>query len=359
MRGIAIAARLAARSHRAIVGALRRHALAVLSETLGRPPATALLDFPAYPNPGDAAIWLGTLRALAALGLPSPSYRTEARCHREDDLARALGRDGTVLLAGGGSFGDVWPEREAFRERVLASTRDRPLVQLPQSLHFETEEALARARAVVSGHPTLRLLVRDEPSRRAAVEDLGFGAPLCPDLALFLDLRPAPLDVPARILWLARDDAEARILPPRDAADVVVRDWADATRTPGYRRLSRRSRRLRRRLDPPRALRARLEATYEPVARERVRAAERVLDGARVVVTDRLHGHLFCLLRGQPHVILDGRTSKLSAFHATWTRDAPGVQLATSADEALGRAREALSYPGWRRPEDRRTGEGR
>jgi pyruvyl transferase EpsO len=57
-----------------------------------------------------------------------------------------------------------------------------------------------------------------------------------------------------------------------------------------------------------------------------------------VVVSDRLHGHILCLLLGIPHVALDNRHGKLRAFRDAWTREATLAEWAGSEREALDRA---------------------
>ena len=54
-----------------------------------------------------------------------------------------------------------------------------------------------------------------------------------------------------------------------------------------------------------------------------------LLQRGRVLVTDRLHGHILSTLLGVPHVLLDNQDQKLSSFHNTWTR---GLRLARVAD---------------------------
>jgi pyruvyl transferase EpsO len=61
----------------------------------------------------------------------------------------------------------------------------------------------------------------------------------------------------------------------------------------------------------------------------------RLLSSGRVVITDRLHAHLLCLLMGIPHGVLDNSYGKLTRFLDTWTGEAATVHRFTSADEAL------------------------
>ena len=70
------------------------------------------------------------------------------------------------------------------------------------------------------------------------------------------------------------------------------------------------------------------------------------LQRGRVVVTERLHGHILATLLDIPHVVLDNRDRKLSSYHRTWTRGLRNVRLASSAPEAARLALELLEEYG-------------
>lgn len=317
---------------------LRRRVLDVCGDLLAGARGVALLGFPDHGNVGDSAIWLGQLAVLRALGLGRPRYLCGRRTYDRRTLARRLRRGDVILLSGGGNLGDLWPKEQAFRERVLADFPDRPVIQLPQSIRFRDAGARERARRAFAAHPRFRLLVRDDRSLRIAREELGLEARLCPDMAFGLQPSPVPAaQAGAPLLWLAREDHEAREGRPDDPASgsgytpVARRDW---TRDEPDRRI-RVSRLLRGILiDHPRAL----SWLWRPAARADQAAAEarlarglRLLAAHRAVVTDRLHGHVLCLLVDRPHVVLDNSYGKLSAFHRTWIE---GCRWAVRADEA-------------------------
>jgi pyruvyl transferase EpsO len=83
-----------------------------------------------------------------------------------------------------------------------------------------------------------------------------------------------------------------------------------------------------------------IAAVEDWLARARVARGLRTLSEGRVVVTDRLHGHILSLLLGTPHVLLDSAQGKLRGFYETWTRGSELVQWADSVDEAANLARE-------------------
>jgi exopolysaccharide biosynthesis predicted pyruvyltransferase EpsI len=82
-----------------------------------------------------------------------------------------------------------------------------------------------------------------------------------------------------------------------------------------------------------------LSATFEPLAQERLKRGCRQLSRGRVIVTERLHGHILGLLLGIPQVLVGDRYGKLQSFYDTWTKDTPLTLWAGSAGEAIETAR--------------------
>jgi pyruvyl transferase EpsO len=331
------------------VVALRARLLHVLRETLEgwRGGPWALLDFPSYPNAGDSAIWVGGRAALADAGMGPPAYVCDKRTFEPDLLARRVGT-GPILIHGGGNFGDVYRSHQRLREEVVRRFPGNPVVQLPQSIHFVDPGAAQRARAVFQAHPRFTLLVRDEPSRRRAHDELGLAARLCPDLSLGLGpLRPARRGGGGGgILWIARADEWARHAPPASSPEGGVSDWPRERMTARRLWASLLGRGIRAGLGRALPLSSLLTRTYDPAARARLACAIAWMGSADVVVTDRLHGHVLALLLGIPHVLLDDRTGKVHALHAAWTSGVAGIRVARDPAEALDLARALRDGPG-------------
>ncbi|MGP7795132.1 polysaccharide pyruvyl transferase family protein [Sphingomonas sp. CLY1604] len=270
----------------------------------------ALLDFPDHPNVGDSAIWLGECAMLRAVTGNDPAYVSTWHDFDEAALRRAC-PDGVVFLHGGGNLGDIWPHHQRLRETVLTRMRDRRVVQLPQSIHFDDPAAAARFAHIAAAHPDLTLYVRDRPSLATAQAFVGAHAALAPDSAFALGPQPrSAADRP--LLALLRTDAERvadRAGPPAEAAPV---DWLEDD---------------------------------EPLPDDRLqRAAARVARGLALlsrgerIVTDRLHGHILALLLGIPHVVLDNSYGKVGAYIDAWTAGSPLVARAASWAEVADAA---------------------
>jgi exopolysaccharide biosynthesis predicted pyruvyltransferase EpsI len=72
-----------------------------------------------------------------------------------------------------------------------------------------------------------------------------------------------------------------------------------------------------------------------------VSRALHVLSLGHVVITDRLHAHLLCLMLRIPHVLLNDGSGKNWSFHERWTKDIAFCRLARDPAEAWSLARNA------------------
>jgi len=327
--------------------ALRERVDAELAAVVPPGAPVALIGFPNHSNPGDAAIWVGELAWLRRHG-----HRIDYACdwlsYDPGQLARAA-PGATLLLHGGGNLGDVWPAHQALRERLIAAFPGHRIVQLPQTLAFSDPANLERARRVFDAHPDLHLLLRDHRSLEQARAAFACESRLCPDAAFAL----GPLDrlgePTADVVWLARTDAEATGAPAAAPAGVRRVDWlSEKTGDPGWtgaearlRLVSRGGGRVLKRTGAALAPAApALWRLYDRQATSRLQYGRRLLSGGRAVVTDRLHGHILCVLMDIPHVALDNSYGKNRSFHEAWTLDWPSVRWAGSPADA----EHALAY---------------
>ncbi len=70
------------------------------------------------------------------------------------------------------------------------------------------------------------------------------------------------------------------------------------------------------------------------------------LQRGRVVISDRLHGHILSVLLGIPHVILDNSYHKVTSYHRSWTQSLDNVMVASTGEEALSMAIEIIDKQG-------------
>lgn len=320
---------------RACIARLQARLDEQLAPLIGDGPV-ALVDYPDHANVGDSVIWLGETAWLRARGL-APAYVSTIRAHDHDALAAAV-PEGPILLHGGGNFGTLWQVHQDFRLAMLGRFPDRPIVQLPQSIFFDDEAAVADCARAIERHGRFTLCVRDEPSLAFAHRHFPCETLLVPDMAFAivpLARQPATAD----IFCLLRTDHEkagsheGRSAPPH----AITGDWLKDDRS-ALRRTAIGTRLLGL-MDSADAARVR---HYERQAWSRVRRGIAQLSQGRVVITDRLHGHILSTLLAIPHVALDNSYRKIGNFIDAWTGRLDILRTATSLDEAQAAAIDLL-----------------
>lgn len=313
--------------------------------------AHALIDFPDHPNVGDSAIWVGEMAYLRrALGRPLAHTATQ---DVDWALLDKVADGGTVLVHGGGNFGDVWPAHQEFREAVLRRYPATRIVQMPQSIHYADPAAVDRTARAIAGHKAFTLLVRDHESLDLATARFDCDVRLCPDMAFCMGPQRRLVAPTLEVLLLLRIDHEARsqgAAPADLPAGWVIADWLDDG--PSFEssvKLRTRLRKLRHG-ELPLITNARNRSHYLDVrAERRVTRGLAMLSQARFIVTDRLHVHILATLLGVPHVILDNSYGKIRRFSTAFGTTWDGMAAAATIDEAIEIARDAAGKVGAQR----------
>jgi exopolysaccharide biosynthesis predicted pyruvyltransferase EpsI len=314
----------------------------------------ALVDYPHSLNSGDHAIWLGEKAFLASLGV-EVAYECDATIYDRAEMAARIG-DGVILLHGGGNFGDLYPLYNEFRLRVLADFPDNRVVLLPQQATFLSNAYLNRTRALIARHRRVTLIARDLVTHHLMVKQFGDHAQIlmAPDMAFALGPQARVCPPAYDIVWIARIDTERAnandpetasgltgkapsLIKPAGFADGLAMNFM-AKRRPGEVMIT-----------DWYLLQISKETTHvlNRIAGDRMSAAYlsralTLLSLGRLVITDRLHAHILCLLLGIPHILLNNIMGKNWNFYEAWTRDSPLCRLATDAAQAWALARATI-----------------
>ena len=287
------------------------------------------LDYPVHNNVGDLLIHQGADAFLEDYGysvLGRFSMHDFSRLGRHGEQAVILkrsirdldalvhGAGCAIVLHGGGNFGDIWPQFQMFRERIIERYRDTPIVVLPQTIHFSSTEQRERSARLLAAHRKLFIFVRDRESLAFVRDEAHAGGDLMPDMAHQLWGRPefAGSGPEAGTLMVRRRDRESRNLDSTSAHF----DWDELNR--GSSRFVLRALRKWQTIDNP--LRHwlpnyRLWRIYRDhlVAR----AVERFRPYA-AIDTDRLHGMILGALMDKEVRYGEGSYGKLQRYAGLW-----------------------------------------
>jgi exopolysaccharide biosynthesis predicted pyruvyltransferase EpsI len=319
------------------LGRIRQSLTDVLDPLIPRRSRCALVDFPAHPNVGDSAIWLGERAYLRDRGVVV-AYTCDIKNYSKPQLDRLIG-DGSILIHGGGNFGDLWPHHHALRLQVIRDFPTRRVIQLPQTVHFQGQRGLEDSKRVIGAHANFQMIARDSASLETFAKHFPHPCYLAPDSALYLGPQDALGPPSSEFFWLKRSDKESLGRTSEELVrGIPTEDWLQDSG--GVRRMVKMFSDAKKRSIPV----TRIErGLYDVFARARLRRGYRMLRQGRVVITERLHGHILCLLAGIPNVLIDNSYGKNATFYETWTRDVPGTRFVSRPAEARAKAQELLS----------------
>jgi len=341
-------------------------------EALGRFDNCALLDYPSHPNIGDHLIWLGTIFYLTNVLKTKINYAVSVTDFSEAVLEKQIGKS-PILLHGGGNMGDLWSRFQIFREKIISTYQDRPIFVMPQSLYYANIENLEKTATIFNSHPDLTIFIRDNRSYETAIKYFDNCQIIkAPDMAFELVNIPGlklKCKSDSSILYLYRQDRENNKAFSPSALGIpnlVVEDWISYTwmskipknwiYIPGLVRLVREgwqrglvtptewiSRQGWEKLHP---YATKFNTLYNPSIHRKswslMHSGIYQLQRHRLVITNRLHVHILCLLLGKPHVVLPGSYYKIESFYQTWTHKLPGCRFVKEPSQVKVAVQELL-----------------
>jgi exopolysaccharide biosynthesis predicted pyruvyltransferase EpsI len=340
-------------------------------EPLGAFDQCALLDYPDYLNIGDHLIWLGTVFYLTDILKTQIKYAASVKSFSEVVMEEKIGKS-PILFQGGGNLGDLWPQLQEFRERVISKYQDRPIIILPQTIFFKNPDNLKKAADIFNSHPNLTLFARENYSYEIAINNFSNCRVLkAPDMAFNLVNMPGlnwKIKQKEATLYHCRRDYQPFSVDEINLPNIVVEDWIsyqwmyrEAEKAwywnlPGAVRLYREG--WQRGLGTPQEWISRqgwqnlhpytssFKTLYDPALYRKswnlMHSGIYQLKQYPFIITNRMHGHVLCLILGIPHVFLPGSYHKNQSFYETWTHDIPFCTRATEASEVAMAAQRLL-----------------
>lgn len=297
-----------------------------------------LLDAPYHVNIGDLLIWEGERQFIERNGIELLYTRS---CDTFD-FGR-LAPDVTILLHGGGNFGDVWRYFQEFRLRVIEAYPTNRIVVLPQSVEYSVHSLMENDAKIMSHHKDLHICVRDAESR--ALVEANFSNPclLLPDMAFCIDstwLREFATkreEHADKALLVKRLDKEAdeSVLPVELEAGCNTGDWPTFEHSPlcyePKRKLGHWASVARRHGVTllAQAFR-RMEDHYmanvcKPML---IKKGVHFLAPYGTIYTTRLHVAILSVLLGKEHIyMMDNSYGKNRRFYRQWLSDVDSVSF--------------------------------
>lgn len=276
-----------------------------------------ILGTPTHTNIGDSAIVIAERKYLLKHGYEMVIEITarEYESNRKG-IVRLMPKAANLFLPGGGNMGSLWPVEEEWRGHIIEDFSQHNVVVFPQTIYYSNNvdaEAIKMASiSVYDTKPKLTVAAREKKSYELLKQLYPhLNVLLTPDIVLSLGQQS--FDVQREgILTCFRSDKERKL-----NADDEKR-FIQALKEQGYDVTQSDTM-----SDKQITVENREEIFYSKLQE---------FAGARLVITDRLHGMVFAAITGTPCIVLGNNHHKVSGTYE-WLKELDYIEYVSTIDE--------------------------
>lgn len=234
-----------------------------------------------------------------------------------------------ITIVGGGNTGDMYDDIEFCRQFVIKQFSNNKIISFPQTIDFSNtvngKKALNKAVKVYGDHKNLILSSREEKSFNI------FGTLfsknkviLAPDIVLSLD-EATPSVIRNGITFVLRSDREKNM--SEDVQKELI-EKISANYSVGFHDTHVHKKRMsvKERKDE-------LDAIWS------------IFRKSELVITDRLHGMIFCAITNTPCIAINNSNKKVAGVYNAWLKESQTIRIMENfnVDEALQLIQEVLT----------------
>lgn len=272
-----------------------------------------------HPNAGDQEITLAQKKFILKY-LPDYAYveiEKEKVQFVIDELAKRVRPQDIIFIQGGGTLSDLYPEHELPRQLLLKKLKNCPckIIQFPVSFYYENIESFREIKEIYNEAKNLTLFVRESKSYNILKSELEIPVHHIPDIVLSQD-ESSLSNRGDDVLIMFRSDVECVL--PKALARSIEEHFSKTDNvliTDNY-----------------------VEdyvLTFESNREFLLNKKFNEFRGAKLIITDRLHGMIFAYVTKTPAVVFDNSYGKVKYSYEDWLSDSTYIQYVDSAVATL------------------------
>lgn len=279
------------------------------------PRSVYLIYTPTHGNLGDHAIAQAETLWLNELRIPFIEV-TSSRLHKWDGLRCLKVMNGrTILVHGGGYLGTIWPESEELIRHVMEATPRSRILFFPNTFYYDANQKayldLQEYARPYNAHRHLKLYAREEISYDT-MQTVFRNTGLAPDMVLRLNKCEQGITRSGCVLCLRSDREKLRSEQCDSVISIQLQQiFGDQISNHDMN------------LPYPVSLATRADELKKQF--DYFRHAE-------LVVTDRLHGMIFCAISGTPCIVINSMSHKIQGCYE-WIKDLPYIRFCDRVEE--------------------------
>lgn len=220
-----------------------------------------------------------------------------------------------ILINGGGNLGTLWMSIEEVEREIIQKNSKSPVYVLPNTIFYEDSDwgrdEFQKSKKIYNQHRHLHLYARENTSyevMRKAYRNVK----LIPDMVLSLDQQGIKQKREGCLLCLRGDCEKTRTekqeqMIRQQAADLFGANVTDTDMVVGER-----------------------IAIEERESALQAKFAE--FSAVKLVITDRLHGMIFCAITGTPCIVVDSKSPKVRGCYE-WIKDLDYIRFADDVSQ--------------------------
>jgi len=289
---------------------LRSHLRESFKKKVSRNPKTVyLLMTPEHENIGDHAIAQAETEFLEQQGIDYVEV-TGAQLEDVERLGLFSVFNGKpILMQGGGYLGTFWFWSEETVRRILEHNPDSPVVFLPNTIYYEPGEwgqsEFKKSIAIYGRHKNLHIYAREKTSYET-MRQVYPNVKLIPDMVFSMNRYIESNRRSGCVICLRNDCERSRT----EEQESVIRSQVAAL----FGENVRNSDMIAKGSIPVDQRENALQKKFAEFA------------GAQLVVTDRLHGMVFCAIVGTPCIVVNSKSPKVLGCYE-WIRHLPYIRI--------------------------------
>lgn len=281
------------------------------------------LDLPYHENIGDILIWEGTEQFIKSSKIKC-IYKSSITTYQY----KTISPDTTILLHGGGNFGDIWKKHQEFRLKIIQEYPYNRIIILPQTVYYEDTQNITNDALIMSKHPNLFICGRDNVSYQILKDHFPQNnILLVPDMAFCIlteNLKHKQIDTSKKTLLIRRTDKEFKPFNltslKLNANEIDIRDWPSLERKRRFMSLYYNLSAINDTLNQ--SCNVILDWYADQIVRPQlISLGFSFINQYENIYTTRLHTAILAMLLHKKFTFLDNSYKKNSQFYDTWLSD--------------------------------------
>lgn len=274
-----------------------------------------LLVTPNHGNLGDQAISIAEIDYLKKnYDFPIVEISDLLYNFYRKKLTKKVSPQDIIILHGGGNVGIEYKILEEQRREIICSFPLNQIILFPQTIDFgdsdEGKIEFEKSRQIYSSHENLTILAREEKSYQIFKKYFSDKTYYVPDIVL--TMKPKTHHSGKYALTCFRKDVEKTLIPSDEEYlfDIISKRGFELIKSDTY-----------------------VERSIYPHNRQKIVAnLFGKYQGAKFVVTDRLHGMIFAYLNGTTCIVFNNYNGKVEGVYKSWLKKSKNILFLDNVD---------------------------